>query len=200
MPKGWRTRSNSQNFWRKKLQCLLLLSICAIYEKRKISSIYEIIWDKILQKPKVLDQEKLCGILWTFVKYRKIVFPTFVYFHESCRNSANIRQHLTVFRSDFHNIYLKYFKILQNLTRTYEILRKFTKVNESYDIPQYFLSQITHFHSISFNFKVLLAFHDFVPWQTKFFCLLSYRFTFRQHQQIFHHHQTKGDFSNIADT
>jgi len=51
----------------------------------------------------------------------------------------NLRWHLPVFPSDFNNIYLKYFSILQNLTRFYEILRKFTKVEESYDIPQYFL-------------------------------------------------------------
>ncbi len=43
----------------------------------------------------------------------------------------NLRQHLTVFPRDFNNIYLKYFSILQNLTRNYEILRKFTKVYES---------------------------------------------------------------------
>jgi hypothetical protein len=81
------------------------------------------------------------------------------------------------FPSDFNNIYLKYFGILQNLTRNYEILQKFTKVNESYDIPQYFLGQITHFCSILFNCDVPLAFHDFVLWQMKFlfaivpFCL-----------------------------
>ncbi len=33
----------------------------------------------------------------------------------------NIRQHLTVFPSDFNNFYLKYFGILQNLMRNYEI-------------------------------------------------------------------------------
>ncbi len=49
--------------------------------------------------------------------------------NESYRNSANIRQNLTVFQSDFNNIYQKYFRILQNLTRNYEILQKFTKVN-----------------------------------------------------------------------
>jgi hypothetical protein len=38
---------------------------------------------------------------------------------------------LTVFPSDFSNIYLKYFGILQNLTRNYEILQKFMKVYES---------------------------------------------------------------------
>ncbi len=99
-----------------------------------------------------LDQEKLRGILWTFVKYCEIVYPTFVHFHESCRNSANIRQHLTIFPRDFNNIYLKYFGILQNLTKNYEILRKFTRVNESYNTPQYFLGQITHF---SFHFVKL---------------------------------------------
>ncbi len=89
-------------------------------------------------------------------------YPTFIYFHESYRNSANIRQHLTVFPSDFNNIYLNYFMILQNLTRNYEILQKFMKVNESYDIPRYFLGQITHFRSVLFNFDVLLAFRDFL--------------------------------------
>jgi hypothetical protein len=42
-----------------------------------------------------------------------------------------LRRHLTVFPSDFNNIYHKNFGILQNLTRNYEILRKFTKVYES---------------------------------------------------------------------
>ena len=76
----------------------------------------------------------------------------------------NIRQHLTVFPSDFNNIYLKYFGILQNLLRNYEIVQKFTNVNESSnDIPRYFLSQITHFRSVSSNYNVLLAFRDFIP-------------------------------------
>jgi hypothetical protein len=75
----------------------------------------------------------------------------------------DIRQHLTVFPSDFNNIYLKYFGILHNLTRNYEILQKFTKVYKSYDIPKYFLVQITHFHSVSSNYEVLLPFRDFVP-------------------------------------
>jgi hypothetical protein len=35
------------------------------------------------------------------------------------------------FQVVFINIYLKYFGILQNLTRNYEILQNFTKVNES---------------------------------------------------------------------
>jgi hypothetical protein len=168
--------------------------------KQKISSVYETIWDKISQKPKVLDQEKLHGILLTFIKFHEIVFPTFVNFNESSKNSTNIRQHLTDFPSDFNNIYLKYFWILQNLMRNYEILWKLTKVNESYDIPQYFLSKITPFHFVSLNCNVLLAFCDFILWQTKFFHLLLYHFTFRRHRQIFCHCQTKGDFSNIADT
>ncbi len=42
----------------------------------------------------------------------------------------DIRRHSTVFPSYFNNIYLKYFRILQNLTRNYEILRKLTKVDE----------------------------------------------------------------------
>ncbi len=43
----------------------------------------------------------------------------------------NLRWHLTVFPSDFNNIYLKYFGILQNLSRNYEILWKFTKAYKS---------------------------------------------------------------------
>ncbi len=84
--------------------------------------------------------------------------------------------------------------------RFYESLQKLTKVNESLDIPQYFLSQITHFRSVSSNYEVLLAFRDFALWQMRFFFLLSYRFAIRWHQQKFCHRQTKGDFSNIADT
>ncbi len=75
----------------------------------------------------VLDQEKLGGILWTFVKFCEIVFPTFIYFHESYINSANIRQHLSVFPSDFNKIYHKYFGILQNSMRFYKSLRKLMK-------------------------------------------------------------------------
>ncbi len=126
------------------------------------------------------------------------------------RNSANIRQHLTVFPSYFNNIFLKYFRILQNLMRKYKILwkltkaykslQKFTKVDESYDISGGFFGQITYCRSVSFNCNVLLAFCNFVPWWMKFFCFLLYRFASRQHRQIFCHHQMKGDISNIADT
>ncbi len=140
--------------------------------KHEISSIYEMIRDEISLKLKVLDQEKFCGIQWTFVKFCEIVFPTFIYFHESYRHSANIRQHLTVFPSYFNNIFLKYFRILQNLTRNYEILWKFRKVDESYDIPRYFFGPITYFRSVLFNCDVLLAFCNFILWWTKNFCLL----------------------------
>ena len=112
----------------------------------------------------------------------------------------NFRRHLTVFPSDFNNIYLKYFCILQNLMRNYEILWKFMKVDESYNILQYFFSQIPCFHSVSFNCDVLFAFCNFVPWWTKFFCLLLYCFASRQYQQIFRHRQMIGDISNIAET
>jgi hypothetical protein len=60
----------------------------------------------------------------------------------------NLRRHLTVFPSDFNHIYLKYFSILENLTRNYEILQKFMKVDESYDIPRYFFGQIPCFRSV----------------------------------------------------
>ncbi len=111
-----------------------------------------------------------------------------------------LRQHLTVFPSDFNNIYLKYFGILQNLTRNYKILRKFMKVYKSYDIPWYFFSQIPCFRSISFACDVVFAFCNFVRWRTKFSCLLSFRIASRQYRKIFCHRQTIGDISNIADT
>ncbi len=84
--------------------------------------------------------------------------------------------------------------------RFYESLRKFTKVDKSYDIPQYFFGQIPCFRSVSFACDVLFAFRNFVPWQTKFSCLLLYRIASRQYWQIFCHCQTIGDISNIADT
>jgi hypothetical protein len=131
-----------------------------------------------------------------------------------------LRRHLTGFPSDFNNIYLKYFSILQNLTRNYEILwkdmkvyeslrkftkvyeslRKFTKAYESYDIPRYFFGQIPCFRSVLFACDVVFAFRNFVQWRTKFSCLLSFRITSRQYWQIFCHRQTIGDISNIADT
>ncbi len=147
--------------WPRQQNWLLHVSICNIHVKHQILVINEMIWYKILLKPKVLDQEKLCGILWTFVKY---------------------------------------FGILQNLTRNYEILWKFMKVDESYDIPCYFFGQILCFHSILFACGVLFAFRNFVRWRTKFSCLLLYRITSRQYRQIFCHRQTIGDISNIADT
>jgi hypothetical protein len=112
----------------------------------------------------------------------------------------NLRQHLTVFPSDFNNIYLKYFGILQNWMRNYKILWKFTKVDESYNIPQYFFGQIPCFRSVSFNCDVLVAFCNFIPWWTKVFCLLLYHFASRQYWQIFCHRQMIGDISNMADT
>jgi hypothetical protein len=61
--------------------------------------------------------------------------------NESYRNSANIRQHLTVFPSDFNRNYLKYFEILQNLTRNYEILWKLTKAMIFHSI--FFIKSLT---------------------------------------------------------
>ncbi len=107
---------------------------------------------------------------------------------------------MTVFPSGFNNIYLKYFGILQNWMRNYDILWKITIVDDSYDIPQYFFVQIPCFCSVSFDCDVLFAFHNFVPWWMKFNCLLLYHFASRQYRQIFRHRQTIGDISNIADT
>ncbi len=107
---------------------------------------------------------------------------------------------MTGFPNYFYNIYLKYFGILHNLMRNYDILQKFTKVDKSYNIPQYFFGQINYFHLVLFNCDVLLAFCNFIRWQIKFFCWLSCHFASRQHWQIYHHRQMKGVISNIADT
>ncbi len=89
-------------------------SICDIDVKREILSIYETIWDKISQKLKVLDQEKLHGIPWTFLKFLEIVFPTFIYFHESCEIQPildNIWQFLQVILSIFTSNILGFYRI-----------------------------------------------------------------------------------------
>ncbi len=57
---------------------------------------------------------------------------------------------------------MEVYESLQKFTKVYKSLQKFTKVYESYDIPLYFLRQITHFHSVSSNYEVLLTFRDFV--------------------------------------
>ncbi len=108
----------------------------------------------------------------------------------------NLRQHLTVFPSDFNNIYLKYFIILQNLMINYEILWKLMKATIFHDI--FWSNPLLSFRS--FDCDILFAFHNFILWQTKFFCLLLYCFASRQYRQIFCHCQTICDISNIADT
>ncbi len=65
----------------------------------------------------------------------------------------NMRQNLTVFPTDFNNIYLKYFGILQNLTRNYEILWKFMKVYES-------LRKFTKVYESLLKFTKVTIFHD----------------------------------------
>jgi len=99
--------------------------------------------------------KSFCGIPWTLVNYREIVFPTFFHFHKSCRNSANIRQHLTVFPSDFNNIYLKYFDILQNLTWD------FTKATIFHSI--FLVKSLTFvlFHPImKYYWHFVISYHD----------------------------------------
>ncbi len=68
------------------------------------------------------------------------------------RNSANIWQHLTVFPSYFNNIYLKYFRILQNLMKNYKILQKLTKVYKSWWKVQYSTIFFWSNHLLSFCF------------------------------------------------
>jgi hypothetical protein len=51
--------------------------------------------------------------------------------------------------------------------RFFERLQRLMKVNESYDIAQYFLHKITDFHSVLFNCYALLALNDFELWQKK---------------------------------
>jgi hypothetical protein len=81
--------------------------------------------------------------------------------------------------------------------RFYKSWWKLTKATIFHNI---FFRQITYFCSVSFDYDVLFAFRNFVPWWTKFFCLLLYGFASRQHRQIFRHRQMIGDISNIAET
>jgi hypothetical protein len=70
-------------------------------------------------------------------------------------NSANIRQHLTVFPSDIKNIYLKYYRILQNLMRSYEILWKLTKLMKAMIFHSIFFVKslcFIPFHSIAMHY------------------------------------------------
>ncbi len=170
-------------------------------------------WDDTVRnfvKLKVLDQEKLRGIPWTFVKYRERVFQTFIYFHESWRNSDNIEWFEMTFDS-FSKWFEQYLpqifwhftefnEKLWDFTKVYKSLWKFTKVYESYYIARYFFGQIPCFCSVLFACNVLFAFRNFVRWRTKFSCLLSFRIASRQYRQIFRHCQMIGDISNIADT
>ncbi len=105
-----------------------ILSISYIHVKQKILLINGTKWDEILLKLKVLDWEKLHPIPLTFVKFCDIFWPTFVYFQwpeKSYIISANIRQFFKVILTIFT---LKYFGLLQNLMRNYEILWKLMKV------------------------------------------------------------------------
>ncbi len=156
---------------------------------------------------KVLDQEKLRGIPWIFIKFCKIVFPTFVYFHKSYRHSANIRQHLTVFPSYFNNIFLKYFRFLQNLTRNYEILwkvlkvyeslRKFTKAMLFHDIFSVQLLTFVPFHSIAmYYWHFIISYRDAQNFSVCF-CTISPLGNIGKYFAIV---KQKGDISNIADT
>jgi len=134
------------------------LSISYIHVKQKILLINETKWDEILLKPEVLDREKPHQIPLTFVKFCDIVCPTFIYFQwpeKRYRLSANIRLFFQVILTIFT---LKYFGLLQNLARNYEILNKFMKV---YDILQNlwtFLGKIIHFCSNAMYF-VDFCFH-----------------------------------------
>ncbi len=66
---------------------------------------------------KVLDQEKLRELSLNIAKEFSKLSSIFMKVEEIQTILNNLRQHLTVFPSDFNNIYLKYFGILQNLTR-----------------------------------------------------------------------------------
>jgi hypothetical protein len=73
----------------------------------------------------------------------------------------NLRWHLTVFPSDFNNIYLKYFGILQDLMRNYEILQKLTKATIFHDIFLVKSLAFIPFHSIAMYFlNFVISNHD----------------------------------------
>ncbi len=112
-------------------------------------------------KTKSFRPRKTSWNTMNFCKFHKIVFPTFIYFHEIYRNSANIRQHLTVFPSDFNNIYLKYFMILHNWMRNCKILWKLTKVMIFHGILSVKSLTLVLFRSIAMCYwHFVILYHD----------------------------------------
>ncbi len=123
---------------------------------------------------------KLHEIPWTFVKYREIVFPTFVHFHKSCRNSANIRlldkiwQFFHVILTIFTSNISAFYRIEWEIMRFYKRLWKLMKAMIIHNISR-------SKHSLLFRFVQLQnTIGISCPLQTRFFCLLLYCFTFRQ--------------------
>ncbi len=86
----------------------------------------------------------------------------------------NLKWHLTVFPSDFSNIYLKYFGILQYLTRNYKILRKFTKVDESWRKLQYSMIFFWSFAFIPFRSLAMYFLHFVISYRDKQNILVCY--------------------------
>ncbi len=78
-----------------------LLGNCDICVKWKISVINEMKQDEISLKPKVLDLENLCWILWTFAKVMDKSCPTFGHFSVHEWKLKKLSQYLTVFSRSF---------------------------------------------------------------------------------------------------
>ncbi len=96
---------------------------CNICVKWKISVINKTKWDEISLKPKVYDCENLHRIPWTFIKVMDEICKTFGHFSEHEWKLTKWSWYLTVFPSDFKNIFLKSFGLLPTLTRDYELLQ-----------------------------------------------------------------------------
>ncbi len=130
-------------------------------------------WDEILLNRKVWDWVKFYWILWTFIKVLDKVCPTFSHFSWHNWKLMKLNQYLTVFPSHFNNIFLKSFKLLQNLMRNCEILWKLTQFHE---ISWYFIGIILCFRSVAMYF---------VDFQFPFRCFWKLTAKFRFHLNRF---------------
>ncbi len=99
--------------------------------------------------------ENLREIQWTFIKVVDKSWPTFGHFSVHEQKLMKLKQYLTVFPSHFNNIFLKSFRLLQNLMRNCVILQLLMRFHETYDISQ-------NFSGITLGFcEILKYFVDF---------------------------------------
>ena len=131
--------------------------------EQKILVINETKRDKILLKPKVYDQENLCGIPLTFVKVIDKSWPTFGHFSVHEWKLTKFRQYLTAFPSHFNNIFLKSLWLLQNLARNCIILQLLMRFHKTNNISQNFSGVTLGFREVSKYFVDFWYFRKMTP-------------------------------------